>query len=84
MKEETSLRNRYQKPYLSLEEACEYLSLSKATLYAYTSRKKIPHYKFNRKLLFMVTELNELIQTNRIKPLYEIEEEALQEFRRVS
>jgi excisionase family DNA binding protein len=75
-------QNFLEKPFLSVEETCIYLNISKPTLYAYTSRKKIPHYKFNRKLLFKVSELNEMIQNNRIKPMYEIEAEALQDFRR--
>lgn len=46
------------KPYLSLEEAADFLSVSKAGLYRMTSRKKIPHIKRGGKLLFSREQIN--------------------------
>jgi len=77
MKDKTNSNYGYQKPYLSLEETCEYLSLKKPTLYQYTSKHILPFYKIRRKILFKVTELNEFIENHRIKTNAEIEAEAL-------
>jgi excisionase family DNA binding protein len=76
-------KHRIQKPYLSVREVCDYLSIAEATLYSWTSkRKNLPFHKIGRKLLFKITDLNEFIENHRIKPKHEIEAEALQEFRR--
>lgn len=40
------------KPYLSIEEVCELLDLSKQTVYTLTHKKEIPHIKRGAKLLF--------------------------------
>jgi len=68
---------KINKPYLSLEEAADYLSYKKSTLYQLTSQRKISHFKFRRKILFKVSELNEFIESHRIKTTAEIEQEAL-------
>ncbi|MDA3813459.1 MAG: helix-turn-helix domain-containing protein [Candidatus Cloacimonetes bacterium] len=74
----TKVKNSdFQKPYISLEEASEYLSLKKLTLYSYTSKNVLPYYKIRRKILFKVSELNEFIENNRVKSNAEIETEAL-------
>ena len=65
------------KPYLSLEEACDYLSISKALMYQKTSRKTIKHFKCGRKILFKIAHLNDYIETHRVKTTTEIEQEAL-------
>ena len=68
----------FEKPYLSLDGACNYLSLSKATLYSWTSKKiNLPFHKIGRKLLFKVSDLNEFIESNRIAPMSEIKQQAL-------
>jgi excisionase family DNA binding protein len=72
------------KPYLSLEETCTYLSLSKPCLYSWTSKKiNLPFHKIGKRILFKRTDLDEFIESRRIKPKHEIEAEALREFRRV-
>jgi excisionase family DNA binding protein len=70
-------RSKTQKPYLSLEEAADYLSISKATMYQKTSRKTIKHYKCGRKILFKITYLNDYIESHQVKTSAEIEQEAL-------
>jgi excisionase family DNA binding protein len=67
----------FQKPYISLEEASEYLSLSRSTLYQYTSKRIIPHYKIGRKLLFKVSELNKFIESHRVVSKSELESEVI-------
>ena len=65
------------KGYLSLEEAADYLSYTKSSLYQFTSKRLIPHYKFGRKILFKVSELNDFIEKHRIAPKSEIKQQAL-------
>jgi excisionase family DNA binding protein len=71
------MNNELNKPYLSLEEAANYLSLKKSTIYQYTSKNLIPHYKFRRRILFKISELNEFIEECRVKTNAEIETEAI-------
>ncbi len=55
------------KSYLSLDEASQYLGISKNTLYAYSQKGIIPHYKpRGRKLYFKVSDLDKFI-TNSLK-----------------
>lgn len=77
MKNKTNSNYVYQKPFLSLEETCEYLSLKKPTLYQYTSKHILPFYKIRRKILFKVSELNKFIEKHRISSNAEIEAEAI-------
>ncbi|MCK4358332.1 MAG: helix-turn-helix domain-containing protein [Candidatus Cloacimonetes bacterium] len=68
-----------ERPFLTLSETSEYLGLSRATLYGYTSKGIIPFYKLqNRKLYFKIDELNGFIlcEKNRVKSAKEIESEA--------
>jgi len=67
------------KPFLDINEASEYLGISKNTLYVYTSKSIIPHYKLQgRKIYFKVDELDEFIlnQKNRVESNRAIDEEA--------
>ncbi len=50
------------RPFLTLDEACDFTGLSKSTLYRLTSQKQIPHIKRGR-LLFNRTELTAWIQS---------------------
>jgi len=45
------------KEILNLAEACQFLSLSKNTIYGYTSNGTIPFFKRKRKLYFYRSEL---------------------------
>ncbi|MBN1970786.1 MAG: helix-turn-helix domain-containing protein [Candidatus Delongbacteria bacterium] len=56
------------KKYLSLEEAAEYLNLSKSTLYTYSSKGLIRFFKLRgRKLYFTVNDLDRFIERQSIK-----------------
>jgi excisionase family DNA binding protein len=67
-----------QKEVLNFGEACEFLNLSASYLYKLTSAQKLPHYKPNgKKIYFRRGELQEWLLKNRIKPLAEIEQEAM-------
>lgn len=50
------------KPYLSIEEVCELLDLSKQTVYTMTHKKQIPHIKRGGKLLFNRVEIVQWLQ----------------------
>jgi excisionase family DNA binding protein len=64
-----------EKPFLNLNEASDYLGLSKHSIYSYTSRGVIPHYKTGRKIYFSIEELNKWIlnKENKIRSMDEIE-----------
>lgn len=65
------------KKYLTLEEASNYLGLSKKTLYQFTHKKTIPYYKPNRNIYFNVEDLDKWITQHRISSEEEVELEAL-------
>ncbi len=61
---------------LTIDEAAEFLNLSKATLYSYTQRNAIPFSKLSKRLYFSQVELTEWIKLGRKKTLIEIAAEA--------
>lgn len=74
-----SLLVKRDKPFLNLDEASEYLGLSKATIYGYTSKSIIPYHKLqDRRLYFDIDDLNKFIlnKKNRYRSNSEIEAEA--------
>lgn len=74
-KEETT--NVIKREYLTFNEACVYLGITKGALYNMTSRKQIPHYKPNGKsVYFKESELKNWIEKKRVKTSEEIESEA--------
>ena len=72
-----------ERPFLSLGEACEYLSLKPATLYSYTHKRVLPFYKVRgRKLYFLKDDLDNFIlnEGNLVKSVQQIEDEAAKHF----
>ncbi|MBC8525896.1 MAG: helix-turn-helix domain-containing protein [Candidatus Cloacimonetes bacterium] len=70
-------------PFLTMEEASNYLGLSKATLYGYTHKKLIPFYKVqNRKIYFKIEDLNNFVLNtqNKCKSQFEIKQEADEDY----
>lgn len=68
-----------KKSFLTTDEAAEYLSLSKSTLYGYTSANIIPYYKpRGRRNYFTKEDLDAFIlhEKHRIKSQKEVEAEA--------
>ena len=47
-----------EKELLTSKEAAEYTRLAHQTVYDYTHKKRIPHQKIGKKLLFRVSELD--------------------------
>lgn len=70
-------QKKIERPFISLEEACEFLSIAKSTMYQKTFLKTIPFYKMNRKILFKVSELKDYVESHRVKTQSEIETEAM-------
>ncbi len=60
---------------LTIEEAAEYLSLAKQTLYGFTSKNLIPHIKRAKRLLFKRSDLDMWLMEGRKKSVSEIKDE---------
>jgi len=70
-----SLLQKRKKPFLTIQEASEYLGISRNTLYGYTSKGIIPFYKLrNRKIYFRIIDLNKFVLApkNRMEEFFEI------------
>lgn len=61
---------------MTVEEAANFLSLARATIYSLVGQKKIPVFKQGKRLYFSKQELTSWIKTGRKKTGIEIDEEA--------
>ena len=71
------------RPFMTTDEAAEWLGVSKATLYGWLSKKKIPYYKpTGRKVWIAIEDLNNFVLNRkaRVKSNREIEEEAAENY----
>ena len=58
----SKIKTNEQRPFLTLDEASQYLGISKNTIYRYTSQGALIFYKLrNRKLYFKIDDLNEFV-----------------------
>ena len=64
------------KNVLSLEETSELTGFSIGHLYRLTSQKQIPHFKKNRKLYFLKSDIEEWLTENRVLTNSDIESKA--------
>ena len=62
---------------LNLDQAAEYVSLSKSAIYKKTSERNIPHFKKGKKLYFKRSELDAWLTELRIDTNAEIEKQAI-------
>lgn len=62
--------------YWNVEEAAEFLHLSKATMYAKVCKMELPSHKFGKRLFFKRADLERFIEKGRRKTIEEIEDEA--------
>ena len=60
---------------LTIDEASAFLNIPKATLYGYTSTRKIPFHKMGKKILFFKAELLAWIEEGKKKTKKQIEAE---------
>lgn len=69
-------QNALSKEVLTLEEAAEYLQLSKSCLYKMTSNKEISHYvPGGKKIYFRRTELDNWVFSSKVTPSSEFDQE---------
>ena len=61
---------------LTIEQAAEFLILSKATIYSKVSRNELPFMKRGKRLYFSQAELMDYIKEGRHKTVSEMEQEA--------
>lgn len=65
------------KEFLSLQEAADYIGLSKSTLYKKTAKRSITFYQPGGKVIYFKKEdLDNWVLSNRVAPQSEIEETA--------
>ena len=66
-------QNILNKEVLTLEEAAQYLLLSKSCIYKMTSNKEVPYYiPGGKKIYYRRTELDKWIFNSRVTPVDEI------------
>jgi excisionase family DNA binding protein len=66
-----------KKQFLTLNEAADYLGVSKSTIYQYTHQKIIPYYKpAGRLIYFKIDDLNNFLGSIKIKSQEQIKDEA--------
>lgn len=62
---------------MNFKAAAEFLGIAEATLYKFTSERRIPHYKRGKKLYFFRSELEAWIAEGKVKTQAEIQAETL-------
>lgn len=67
---------------LTIDEASEFLSLAKQTLYGLTSKGEIPHIKRSKRLYFTKVDLLEYLREGRVKSNSEIKADVLKNLNR--
>lgn len=60
---------------INMNQACKILGLSKPTLYGYTAKRKIPHYKRGKRNYFKKSELIKWISDGKVKTMDEIQQD---------
>ena len=66
------------KEILNFNEACTFLNYSRSYLYKLTHSRQIAHYKPNGKMIYFTrSELETWLLRNRVKPISEIEQNAI-------
>jgi excisionase family DNA binding protein len=59
----------YEKNILTVPEAADFTRLSISTVYAYVSRRKLPHFKIGAKLLFRRADLEQWLNRHFVQPI---------------
>ena len=60
-------RSKFEKPFLNIDELCEYTGLKKNSVYSLVHLKKIPYYKRTKHLFFKRFEIDEWLLDERYK-----------------
>jgi excisionase family DNA binding protein len=53
--------------HLTVKQASEFLNIAEQTIYGYTHRKQIPFYKPHKKLYFLKTELEVMVEAGKTR-----------------
>lgn len=62
--------------YLNQSQAADFLQIPKSTLYSYTSKRLIPHYKRGKRLVFKQSDLEAWLAESKKKTVSEIAQDA--------
>ncbi|MHB1680322.1 MAG: helix-turn-helix domain-containing protein [bacterium] len=54
-----------ESPFITVKETAEFLRVKEITLRHYISKSVIPYYKLNGKILFKISDLEQLLESNR-------------------
>lgn len=57
---------QYGYPIMNVDDLAKYLSVSKETVYGWTSRKKIPFIKMGRLIRFLKPDIDAWMQKNKV------------------
>lgn len=68
----TEMNAKEVTPYMTIEEACEYLHLAKPTLYKKVHHQEIPHYKRGKRLYFLRKDLDKHLLLGKRKSIDEL------------
>jgi len=60
------------KKWLTGDEVCHILGISKRTLQNYRDQRKIPFYQIGRKIYYKATDVDDLLERHHIKSLYQM------------
>jgi len=72
------IKENLRKPFLTIEETCQYLGISRNTLYMWNGKNKIPYYKPEGKnIYYKLEDIDDFVLNpkNKIKSHKEIETE---------
>jgi len=73
---ESSKPDEQQNKLLTIQQAAEFLNLSKSTIYSKVSRGELPHMKKGKRLYFFQKELTAYIKSGKVKTVADLENEA--------
>lgn len=63
---DTTLESNHKKSLMTIEELSEFLKMPINTIYKWTHRNYIPHYKIGKKVRFDLREITSWLETKHI------------------
>ena len=70
---ESSKPKKQKNKFLTVQEAANFLNLTKPTVYSKVSKGELPHMKKGKRLYFSLEELVDHIKSGKVKSISEIE-----------
>lgn len=55
--------------WLNVNQAAHHLGISKGTLYQYTHKKLVTHYKLGNRIMFKVSDLDKFMESNKVETM---------------